>query len=38
MILQGKLAKIMVRIDPSMYQKYVTYSKNGIHMLYVCLS
>ena len=38
MLLRGKLTKIMVRIDPSMYLEYVTYSKNGVPMLYVCLS
>ena len=38
MLLRGKLAEMMVRIDPSMYQGYVTYSKNGVPMLYVRLS
>ena len=38
MLLRGKLAEMMVRIDESMYQKKVNYSKNGVHMLYVRLS
>ena len=38
MLLRGKLAEMMVRIDPSMYREYVTYSKNGVPMLYVRLS
>ena len=38
MLLCGKLAEMTVRIDPSIYQGYVTYSKNGVPMLYVCLS
>ena len=29
---------MMVRIDPSMYLEYVTYSNNGVPILYVCLS
>ena len=29
MLLCGKLVEIMVRIYPSMYRKYITYSKNG---------
>ena len=37
MLLRGKLAEMMVRIDPSMYREYVTYSDNGVPMLYVCL-
>ena len=37
MLIRGKLAEMMLRIDPSMYRKYVTYSKNGVPMLYVCL-
>ena len=38
MLLCRKLAEMMARIDPSMYREYVTYSKNGVHMLYVRLS
>ena len=37
MLLCGKLAEIMVRIDPSLYQEYVMYSNNGVPMLYVCI-
>ena len=29
MLLCGKLAKMMVQVDPIMYRKYVTYSPNG---------
>ena len=38
MVLRGKIAEIMVMIYPSMYRNYVTYSKNGVLMLYVCIS
>ena len=38
MLIPGKIAEMMARIDPSMYQEYVTYSNNGVHMLYVRLS
>ena len=38
MLLIGKLAEMMVRIDPSIYREYVTYSKNGVPMLYIRLS
>ena len=30
--------KMIVRIDPSLYRKYVTYLAKGTPMLYVCLS
>ena len=36
-IICEKLAEMMVRIDPSIYQKYVMYSNNGVPMLYVFL-
>ena len=29
---------MMVRIDPALYREYVTYSANGVPMLYVRLS
>ena len=29
---------MMARIDPSMYRKYIMYSKNGLPMMYVRLS
>ena len=35
MLLRGRLAEMMVQVDPSMYLKYVTYSSNGQAMLYV---
>ena len=38
MLLRGILAEMMVRIDPSLYRKYVTYSAKGTPMLYVRLS
>ena len=38
MLLRGKLAEMMVRIDPALYWEYVTYSTNGVPMLYVRLS
>ena len=38
MLLRGNLAEMMVRIDPSMYQDYITQSKNGVPILYIRLS
>ena len=38
MLLRGKLAEMMVQVDPAMYRKYVTYSPNVQAMLYVRLS
>ena len=38
MLLRGRLAEMMARIDPSLYRKYVTYSAKGTPMLYVRLS
>ena len=35
MLLQGRLAEMMVQVDPAMYRKYVIYSPNGQAMLYV---
>ena len=37
MLLRGRLAEMMVQVDPSMYRKYVTYSSKGQAMLYVRL-
>ena len=34
MLLRGKLAEMMVRIDPALYRQYITYSAKGIPMLY----
>ena len=38
MLLCGKLAKMMVQVNPIMYRKYVMYSPNGQAMMYVRLS
>ena len=38
MLLRGKLSKIMTKIDPSLYRKYVSFSQKGVPMLYVHLS
>ena len=38
MLLRGQLAEMMVKIDPSLYRKYVTFSQKGVPMLYVQLS
>ena len=38
MLLRGKLAEMMVRIDPYLYRKYVTYLVKGVTMLSVRLS
>ena len=37
-LIRAKLAEMMARIDPSMYQEYVMYYKNGVPMMYVRLS
>ena len=38
MLLRGKLAEMMVRIDPALYREYITYSNKGVPMLYVRLN
>ena len=38
MLLRGKLAEMLVQVNPGMYRKYVKYSPNGQAMLYVRLS
>ena len=38
MLLKGKLAVLMVKVDPKLYQKYITTNKKGEAMLYVRLS
>ena len=38
MVLRGKIAEMMVRVNPELYRPYITYSKNGTPMLYVRLS
>ena len=37
-LLRGKLANMMVQVDPIMYRKYLIYLPNGQAMLYVRLS
>ena len=37
-LLRGKLAEMMVRIAPEVYQKYITVDPRGVPMLYVRLS
>ena len=38
MLLKGKLAELMVQIDPKLYRKYIITSLKGEPMLYVHLS
>ena len=38
MLLRGKIAEMIVRIDPVLYREYMTYSTNEVPMLYVRLS
>ena len=38
MILRGKVAKLMARVNPILYRPYITYSHKGVPMLYVRLS
>ena len=38
MVLRGKLGEMIVKIDPLLYRKYITYSQKEIPMLYVRLS
>jgi hypothetical protein len=38
MLLKGKLAELMVKVDPKLYRKYITTNKKGEAMLYVRLS
>ena len=38
MLLRGRLAELMVQVDPQIYQKYVIYNKIGQALLYVKLS
>ena len=37
MLLRGKLAEMMVRIDPALYREYITYDAKGVPLLYVRL-
>ena len=36
--MRGRLAEMMVQVDPAMYRKYVTYSPNGQAVIYARLS
>ena len=38
MLLCGKLAELLVKVDPKLYRKYVITSKQGGPMLYVKLT
>ena len=38
MLLRGKLAELLVKVDPKLYRKYVITLRKGILMLYVKLS
>ena len=38
MLLRGRLAELMVQVDPQIYQKYVIYDQNNQALLYVKLS
>ena len=38
MAIRGKTAELLVRVNPSLYRKYIWYSKNGVPMLYVLVS
>merc|ERR1712115_516330 len=38
MLLCGRLAEMMARVNPELYRPYITYSAKGIPMLYVRLS
>ena len=37
MLLRGKMVELLVKLQPELYRKYVTTSKNGEPMLYVKL-
>jgi hypothetical protein len=38
MLLKGRLAELMVQVNPNLYQKYIIYNKNNQALLYVKLS
>ena len=38
MLLRGKLAELLVKVDPSLYRKYTITSKQGVLILYVKLT
>ena len=35
LLFKGKLAEILVMVDPKLYQKYVTYDRKGNAVLYM---
>jgi len=35
MLFKGKLAELIIMVDPKLYRKYITYDSKGITMLYV---
>ena len=35
MVLEGALAKLMVKVDPTLYRKFITTTSNGKSLLYV---
>jgi hypothetical protein len=37
MLLKGRLAELMVQVNPNLYQKYIIYDKNNQTLLYVKL-
>ena len=37
MLLRGKLAEMMVKVDPSLYRTYITFLQKGVPMVYICL-
>ena len=37
-MIRGKLAELLVKVDPKLYRKYVIKSKQGVPMLYVKLT
>ena len=38
MCLRGNLAETIVRVDPKLYRKYVTYDTKGVPLMYVKLN
>jgi hypothetical protein len=38
MLLKGRLPKLMVQVDPQLYQKFVIHDKNNQALLYVKIS
>jgi len=38
MVLEGTIAKLIVKLDPSMYRKYIWHTQKGKPMLYVKLA